>query len=284
MSKKVSIVTAYKNRWPQFEYTLKTIKKSKYTNFELVVVDDGSDDEHRLEERLKQYDFPITLIRIDDNNKFYVNPCIPFNVGFLHATGDVVLMQNPECFHLGQVIAKAATIQDNEYLVFSCYNTGKDLSEVIRGITDADFKQINDSIVPTVDRQAMSCEENAWYNHPIYREAKLHFAAAISRADLNDLGGFDELYAFGVAYDDNDIRDRIIRKGMNITYCTVPIVVHQYHGVGNYTEHHPVISQLYQAFNQQLFVRYTQKETSYKANEQKSLAKMVQSTITKFNQ
>ena len=103
----VSIVTAYNNRWNLFEFTLRTIQKSKYTDFELVVVDDCSSEEHRLEEKLKQYDFPITLVRLEKENKFYTNPCIPFNIGFSYAKGDVVLLQNPECFHMGQVLQKS---------------------------------------------------------------------------------------------------------------------------------------------------------------------------------
>jgi len=61
----VSIVTAYNNRWNLFEFTLRTIQKSKYTDFELVVVDDCSDEQHRLEEKLKLYNFPSTLIRLE---------------------------------------------------------------------------------------------------------------------------------------------------------------------------------------------------------------------------
>ena len=128
----VSVVTAYNNRWTLFEFTLRTILKSKHKDFELVVVDDCSSEDQRLEERLKQYDFPITLIRLEKKNKFYTNPCIPFNIGFSYTKGDVVLIQNPECFHMGQVIQKASTINDNDYLVFSCYNLDKQLSEKVR--------------------------------------------------------------------------------------------------------------------------------------------------------
>lgn len=280
----ISIVTAYKNRWPLFEFTLKTIQKSKYTDFEIVVVDDCSDVEHRLESKLKNYNFPITLIRLEKENKFYTNPCIPFNIGFNYTRGDTILIQNPECFHLGQVLQKASQIQDNDYLVFSCYNLDKQLSEKVREVQDADFTKINNLLVPTQNRTITHCEETAWYNHPTYRDTKLHFATAIKKTDLDDLGGFDELYAFAVAYDDNDLVERIRKKNMNVYYSTIPIVVHQWHGLGNYTEHHPALSQIFQNFNRDIFVHYTVPHANYRVENKKGLSKMIPRTVTYINQ
>jgi len=282
----VSIVTAYNNRWDLFEFTLRTIKKSKYTDFELIVVDDCSAEEHRLEEKLKQYDFPITLVRLEKENKFYTNPCIPFNIGFSYAKGDTVLLQNPECFHMGQVLQKASTISDNDYLVFSCYNIDKQLSEKIRNenVKEIDFSAINQSINPIVNRPVSHCEETAWYNHPIYRDTKMHFACAIKKKDLDDLGGFDENYSFAVAYDDNDLVKRILNKKMNVQYSNVPIVIHQWHGLGNYTQHHPILSQLFQDFNRTLFEKYTCKITDYRVENTKGLGKMVPRKVTHYNQ
>ena len=136
------------------------------------MVDDCSNEKNRLEEKLKKYNFKITLIRLEKQNKFYTNPCIPFNIGFEHAQGDIILIQNPECFHMGQVLQKASTINDNDYLVFSCYNLDKILSEKIRNDNnnEIDFSKINASLVPLINRAVTHCEETAWYNHPIFIE------------------------------------------------------------------------------------------------------------------
>jgi glycosyltransferase involved in cell wall biosynthesis len=282
----VSIVTAYNNRWSLFEFTLKTIQKSKYTDFELIVVDDCSDDANRLEEKLKNYNFKTTLIRLDKKNKFYTNPCIPFNIGFEYVCGDTILIQNPECFHMGQVLQKASTIKNNDYLVFSCYNLDKHLSEKIRieNEKEIDFNNINQNLIPLINRPVAHCEETAWYNHPIYRDTKMHFACAIKKSDLDDLGGFDENYSFAVAYDDNDLVARILKKKMNVFYSTVPIVIHQWHGLGNYTEHHPILSQLFQDFNRTLFEKYTSRVPEYRVENKKGLSKMVPRIVTKLNQ
>tara|TARA_Y100000310_G_C20097591_1_gene541201 strand:+ start:69 stop:323 length:255 start_codon:yes stop_codon:yes gene_type:complete len=50
----------------------------------------------------------------------------------------------------------------------------------------------------------------------------------MSNKDLRDLQGFDQRYAKGVGYDDNEFLHRIKMKKMNIT-CSDKIVYHQYH-------------------------------------------------------
>ena len=77
---------------------------------------------------------------------------------------------------------------------------------------------------------------------------------------------------------------RILNKKMNVQYSNVPIVIHQWHGLGNYTEHHPILSQLFQDFNRILFEKYTCKITSYRVENTKGLGKMVPRKVTHYNQ
>lgn len=98
---KISIATSYYNRKPQFINTLKTIQKSKQiNNTELIVVDDCSADEHRLDDIPQQYPF-VKVIRLESKDRWYTNPCVPFNKAIKEATGDVIILQNPECLHVG---------------------------------------------------------------------------------------------------------------------------------------------------------------------------------------
>ena len=53
-------------------------------NFEVVIVDDNSNDENRLEEDIKQFSIPIKLIVISNEEKGNrINPCAAYNRGFL---------------------------------------------------------------------------------------------------------------------------------------------------------------------------------------------------------
>ena len=45
----ISIVMAYYNRLPQLRYTLKTMENSLSENFEIVIVDDYSSEQHSLD-------------------------------------------------------------------------------------------------------------------------------------------------------------------------------------------------------------------------------------------
>ena len=55
MDKKISIVMTYWNRKKELKFTLETILRSNYTNKEIIIVDDCSDNEHRLEEFIKTF-------------------------------------------------------------------------------------------------------------------------------------------------------------------------------------------------------------------------------------
>lgn len=183
------------------------------SEIEIVIVDDASGDDHRLESVICDFDLNIKLIRIDPNDKKWVNPCVPFNIGFKNATGDLIIFQNPECMHIGDIVSVSRNlIKSNLYLNFGCYSTDKVTSEKLSFLSKFDIGHVRNVLNPMVNRAPIVDGENAWYNHPIYRPSGLHFCSAIMKDDLVDLGGFDELYSQGVGYDDNELIVRIQRK------------------------------------------------------------------------
>ena len=106
-AKKISIVMACYNRKSQTLETLKGFEQmyaGKY-NFEVIIVDDNSNDENRLEEDIKQFSFPIKLIMITAEEKeTRINPCSAYNKGFTEATGEIVIVQNSDCVHIKDVL------------------------------------------------------------------------------------------------------------------------------------------------------------------------------------
>ena len=78
----ISIVTSYYNRKQIFIRTLNSIKSQLdiYKNpLEVIVVDDGSDAEERLEDLVVEFPF-LKIVRLEKENKWYKNSCIPFNI------------------------------------------------------------------------------------------------------------------------------------------------------------------------------------------------------------
>lgn len=276
---------SYFNRRRQFSNTLHTIKKSKFNNYEIILVDDGSLPEQTPDNLCEQSDLPIKLIKIDQKDKWYSNPCIPYNIGFKHATGDVILIQNPECMHLGSVLSHASkNITNEKYMVYCCYSLTEEMSNHISEM-DFDgnvFENIVNYINPPVNRAISHCADVGWYSHPQYRNAPLHFCAAMTKENLDKLNGFDERYATGVAYDDNEFIERIKNLGLDIEYVTSPIVLHQFHPLFNYQidEH---VNQLRVNMNRDLFVKITVNEKLSRAKNSRNLIDTVPYEIKEFN-
>tara|TARA_R110000868_G_scaffold157355_2_gene384559 strand:- start:349 stop:1098 length:750 start_codon:yes stop_codon:yes gene_type:complete len=247
----ISIVTGYYNRIDLFMNTLKSIEQSEIKDIEVIAVDDGSSEEHRLEGITERFPF-LKVIRVEPKDKWWINPCVPFNMGFKEAKGDIVIIQNPECKHVGDVIKRVSEMGVNEYISFACYS----LDEESTYGSQKNIQYINRGV--TFDGQL------GWYNHSRIRPVGYHFCAAIHKNRLDELGGFDERYANGVAYDDNEILVRIGRMGLNRMIVDEPFVLHQWHYNGNYQR--PNNAELV-GRNRDLLNNVTMKETTWTVNQ-----------------
>lgn len=225
----ISVVTAYYNRKKLFKRTLESMLPYYGTiDFEVIAVDDGSDEHERLEDLKAVFPF-LNVIRLEKENKWYRNPCIPFNIGFENVKGDKVILQNPECYHFGEILPYVdKNLTDNNYLSFGCYSLDKEYTD--NDDLFFDKKKIN-HIINLNDFSIKMDGELGWYNHSIYRPVAFHFCAALTYKDLFDLGGFDPRYAWGVGFDDNEFIWRLNQKGVKISYVDKEIVLHQNHYV-----------------------------------------------------
>ncbi len=227
---KVSIVTSYYNRRNLFIKTLESISRqvsSMDLSLEVIAVDDGSDANERLEDLTSVFPF-LKIIRIEKKDKWYTNSCIPFNIGFTHAKGEIIILQNPECLHYGNIIDYAVTnIDTNIYLSFGCYSLDEEPTDNIDHYLNNPKKL--ERLICENNVENTRDGSNSWYNHSVIRPCAYHFCCAILKEDLMDLGGFDPLYANGVAYDDNELLHRIKLKKMKIEIIDNEIVLHQNH-------------------------------------------------------
>jgi glycosyltransferase involved in cell wall biosynthesis len=238
---KISIVMAYYNRKKLLMNTLHSITLHKYNcELEIIIVDDSSDDIHKLNDLNELFPtLDIKIIEIKEKDKWWVNPCIPFNMGFNEASGDVIIIQNPECLHMSNIINYVENnIMKNKYLVFGCYAINqKEIDDINMLKMDNEFiSNILNTINPIKNIKAFDAAHSAWYQHSRYRNELLHFCSAMTKEDLDDLSGFDERFAYGVAKDDREFIIRISRKKMNIVQIDRPFVIHQKHKSTNYTD------------------------------------------------
>lgn len=213
----ISIVMSYYNRLSQLRYTLKTISRSRFKDIEIIIVDDFSlpeEDPQCLIDEYKDLDIRVIHMREQVTKKNYCNPCVPYNVGLRASRGDMVIIQNPECCHMGDVVNYVASnLQESTYLSFHCWSCVKHETRELQATDHLD-------LIPT--------KKSRWYNHEIERPVAFHFCNAITRLDLIKINGFDERYSRGHNWDDAEILYRI-KKICSVKFVHDPYVIHQYH-------------------------------------------------------
>lgn len=221
----ISIITAYYNRKQLFIETLKSIAKSAYKDFEVIAVDDASSSEERIEDLMNEFSF-LEVIRVEPEDKWYTNSCIPFNMGIGKANGDIIILQNPECLHVHDVLSYVITeVNDTNYIVMSAYALNEDRTKELPFKVDKDDFLSFFKLLP---QQTVS-DYVGWYNHSKYNPCYLHFCVALTKKNMRMLGGFDERYALGIGYEDNDLVDRVGKLGLNKIINDNISVIHQWH-------------------------------------------------------
>ena len=234
-----SIVMAYYNRKKQTVKTLKNFENlyaGKY-DFEVIIVDDNSNEENKLDNEINNFTFQLKLLKItEEDKKGRINSCLVYNKGFSAAQGEIIIIQNPECIHLGDMlnyITKNFTY--DKYLSFPCYNSNNyKVNEYIY----KNYKNLN---IMNIENKTKEFNEDItlknwpkWYQHPEEYNKNLHFCTVIHKEYLQMIGGFSESYKNGVCYEDDDLIFKI-KNILKLDIISVPIsdnvgVVHLYHG------------------------------------------------------
>lgn len=221
--KRVIITMTYYNRPLQLKKTLDSIRKSEYKNFEVIITDDASDEEIKINKL--DYDFPITIIRIPDAIKDWTCPIIPYNVGIYTAIkkrAEIIMVQNAECIHEGDIIYHASNnVSEENYLSYACYSLDEN--------NTFDSNLNIHKVIESSNVGAWGNGVNAWYNHSQHRAMYFDFCSAMTVGNMIKLNGYDERFADGMAFADNDFINRISNLGLTSNIIDTPFVIHQWH-------------------------------------------------------
>uniref|UniRef100_A0A6G6ACX1 Glycosyltransferase GTa type n=1 Tax=Borely moumouvirus TaxID=2712067 RepID=A0A6G6ACX1_9VIRU len=234
--KKISIVMSYINRKKQVEFTLKTINYSKHKNIEIIIWDDGSDPDQQLDDFVEKYG--IKLLK-SSMNKDWNNPVVGYNNAIMQATGDIVIIQNPEVCYLDDIIYYVANgLRQNEYISFSCYSLANiNENDKLYNLLDTyeNYQQNYNKIISIIKNDTTIAgntihnePKNGWVNHPVYLPVGYHYLCALHRDSLLELGGFDTDYKFGFCHDDDDFVRRI-KKNNLLSSISEKYCIHQWH-------------------------------------------------------
>jgi len=214
---KVVIVLTYYDRQYQLQRTLRSFCKTDHDDFEVIIIDDCSPDSPDI----GIHNFPIEVYRT--KNKNWIDGSPAYNLGFLHAlekNPNVIIIQNAESYHYGDVISYATTVTDETYISFGCYNLSREWT----------FREHDLSwIVANYNNHAVDNEQNAWLNHKTIRPVGYHWCSAIAAKNIRILNGFDERFSDGYCFEDDELLARIRKLGLKIEITDTPFVVHQWH-------------------------------------------------------
>lgn len=159
-------------------------------DFEVVIVDDGNAATPPLD---GVYDYPVRIVHLPRKDE-PLNPCVPINAGVAAATGDYIVLTNPEIIHtapiLRQMRAELDRLGPKGYVLAA----------------------------------AWCPEEGAWHCHSSIAGDRpdgvrqppgsgFHFCAMLRRDLFREAGGFDEEYRAGAGYDDPDWVNRLAKVG-----------------------------------------------------------------------
>ena len=196
-------------------------------------------EEHRLEGTIAETGLPIKLIRLEDSfkdDKNYANTALPYNIGFHESVGEIIIIQNPEVCHVGDILSYTEqNLGPHEYLSFTCANLSDPaLNQDLHALLEEEYKRLHSHALQMITdmQKRYGNKLKVWYNHERYRPKALHFLTAIGRDDLERIGGFDEVYSDGYCFEDDDLILRIRRVDIKVRFVPfgkAPFGIHQWH-------------------------------------------------------
>lgn len=180
--------------------TLHTIFVQTYQDYEVVIVDDGTDEQTpSLCHALKVDGYPVKYIKLNrPQSESYRNQAYPLNVGIRTATGDIIIQQNAECKHVDPETISKLTSRVTD--------------------TNAVFARVY-ALLPDGTPDILYCG--------IGNARPYFFCGAIKRAWFEKLRGYDEDYT-SYGYEDDDMAGRLTRSGVSWEFTDIE-VHHQWH-------------------------------------------------------
>lgn len=146
----------------------------------------------------------------------YACPCSSMNYGVAIAQGKFIIITNPECFHVENVLKgldEEFAKDQNVYVNCACINTFQ-IQGGLDTLKDFVFKQ---------------GPKDSWYQHSVVHNRALNFCTAISKEKYIEVMGFNELFDKGLGRADVEFVSRV-RRVCKLVYRDDLLTAHIAHG------------------------------------------------------
>lgn len=157
----------------------------------------------------------LSIMVVDHDGTGEYNPARLFNTGVREATGQYVILTSPEIYHEVDIMSgldREFANGPSQYVICACQSRLR--PRTMRKIA------VHGELRGQVDK---------WIQHGQHRPTGYHFCSAISKEDYLSLGGFDERFAPGFCFDDDDWHDTVAEAGMTMVQADDLITSHQFH-------------------------------------------------------
>lgn len=211
---KYSILMPCLNRQTQLNNTLASFAwhygLHDRTDYEVILMEDSKTTDD-LSAVVNAWRLAINICHVKQECPGF-NPSTLFNAAAKCAAGEYLILTSPECLHFVDVLGMFDEILEAKpeaYVIGSCMSARK----VGRFTSPDNFDY----------------KEDRWYQHSVYNNKGLHFCSVLSKSQYTMVGGFDEKYADGIAYEDDAFRDIIKLRGIEVIPVDAAVVLHQEH-------------------------------------------------------
>jgi len=234
----LTIIITYFNRSHLLLSTLKSMEFSKSRNFDVVIIDDASDDDQRVDDLVRGFSFPVHLLRVEPQEKLWEEPLALINNTVRNSKSEIIIHQSAECLHVGDVISTALEkTKSKVHLSFACLGVLEGWGNRIKLIKELDRQSII-KVLPVIlfNSHCPKWHEKMepvpgvfWNNHSVVHPSPYPWCMSMTRKDYLDISGFDEDYAYGFTCADDDFLDKVKLNGIQIEIIDNPFVIHQWH-------------------------------------------------------
>lgn len=205
---KYSIILPYYKRAALLRNTLASFRHhyAARNDYEVIIVEDVKNardaaEHEALGKVIEEYRDIGTAWMIQDKRETMC-PGTAYNMGVKASAGEFIVISNPECLHDVDILAGLDAEFEKDpgcYVVCACL-----------GLDETGTR-------------------GTWYQHSKSKDHKLNHCTAISRANYERIGGFDEEFANGYARADIDLVWTIMDAGIPIIERDDLLTAHQRH-------------------------------------------------------
>lgn len=200
---------------------------------EFVIIDDDGGRSKTFWKVIEYHSYALKIVAAS-MNEGTKNPSLPMNYGIKLASGKFVVLTNAENIpHTPRLLTELRGRLEsfpNRYLSCGCYSLDAVNTAPFSDIDWTDKAQVCKmlGLIRFIQRPGAR-GKLGWFNHSKFRPAHFYFLTGMHRDKLVKLGGFDEDFARGQAFEDADLVQRVKKAKVEIKPADDIVCLHPHH-------------------------------------------------------